>query len=398
MSSPSKPSSEQENGKSLERLYKSQSTSRVLNLLRVHRQYGKALGSHGGFRPIFHAPMLNKGFIVKHKLRPSEADMFVEPRQLATKIIVPFDAEDLSMGGQSFFVGEQHFGPILTQVCGGTGGDPHDLNLLLSLDQIPSFDPFILREWTQRRGFSIAAEYFELDPAVAFRMEGLVVAEVKRLVNRSFQGAAAEEAARKLVAKLLSGGDEGDVAAFRSLLSLNRDEFQEAMFSWRGFLYYKWTAIQIEADIERVVGELRSVQIRDAGPDTKNYISQARGRICLSLVDCYNEMVSSIENYDQAYRRFVEAGEPGPFRNFLANARTRFYRLGELIAQINHVVQFWSFRSKGGRELIYDGDELAALLRDFEIGLGTDLINTQKAAVKPPPPPKPPQKTRLNVS
>ena len=84
--------------------------------------------------------------------------------------------------------------------------------------------------------------------------------------------------------------------------------------------------------------------------------------------------------------------------NFLANARTRFYRLGELIAQINHVVQFWSFRSKGGRELIYDGDELAALLRDFEIGLGTDLINTQKAAVKPPPPPKPPQKTRLNVS
>ena len=363
---------EKEQGKSLDRLFKSSSTSRVLNLLRVMRLHGRE-ASATGFRPIFKTPTLNKSFIIKHKLRAHERDVFPDGRLLATKILIPFDAEDLGMGGQSFFVGENNFADIVDQISHRSGGDASDMGLLRALDEIPSFDPFVLREWTKRYGFSVSPEYFQLDPAVAFRMEALVVTEVQKLVRKSIGAGATPETTRRLVGRLLSDNDTADISAFRSVLALSRDEFQEAMFGWRGFLFYKWTAIELERAIDKVVNDLRAVEVRNADPDTRRYVAKARGRIAVCLVEAYNEAALTITAYDRAYRSLIEADDPAPFRLFLREAHKRFYRLGELIAQINHVVQFWNFRSKGGKELSYEAEDLVDLLRDFEVGLGVDV-------------------------
>jgi hypothetical protein len=204
-------------------------------------------------------------------------------------------------------------------------------------------------------------------------MEALVVTEVQKLVRKSIGAGATPETTRRLVGRLLSDNDTADISAFRSVLALSRDEFQEAMFGWRGFLFYKWTAIELERAIDKVVNDLRAVEVRNADPDTRRYVAKARGRIAVCLVEAYNEAALTITAYDRAYRSLIEADDPAPFRLFLREAHKRFYRLGELIAQINHVVQFWNFRSKGGKELSYEAEDLVDLLRDFEVGLGVDV-------------------------
>ena len=79
--------------RNLSHLEDSASTARVLNLLRVYRRrqndpaYTEA--------PFFKNVTLNRSLILKHRLRRDERELFLDGRQIATKIIVPIDGQDL---------------------------------------------------------------------------------------------------------------------------------------------------------------------------------------------------------------------------------------------------------------------------------------------------------------
>ncbi len=63
------------------------------------------------------------------------------------------DRGDLKAGGRWAFVGERGYDSILAQLIGEVGVDGAvDKKTLEALDQIPSFDPFLLREHLRRTG------------------------------------------------------------------------------------------------------------------------------------------------------------------------------------------------------------------------------------------------------
>ena len=122
------------------------STSRVLNLLAI----GQLHAENADFlaNPFFTSPILNNAIIVKHRLRADEVDLFLGPRAIATKVIVPFEKNDLRSGGKSFMVGQRGYEELAREV--GNYGDgrsaERDLRVLELIDHIPSLDPFLLRE------------------------------------------------------------------------------------------------------------------------------------------------------------------------------------------------------------------------------------------------------------
>jgi hypothetical protein len=75
------------------------STSRVLNLFKVARD-NAGDAEHGG-KPLFLSPVINRAFILKHRTRSDESYLFASPRASSTKIITPFDENDLRAGGPS---------------------------------------------------------------------------------------------------------------------------------------------------------------------------------------------------------------------------------------------------------------------------------------------------------
>src|SRR5262245_20549989 len=79
----------------------SASSSRVLNLIAIAEANAENDGHQRA--PLFLAPVFNNCLILKHRLRADEVDFFAVRRAIATKIIIPFERNDLKFGGRSLF-------------------------------------------------------------------------------------------------------------------------------------------------------------------------------------------------------------------------------------------------------------------------------------------------------
>ena len=98
-------------------------------------------------KPLFLSPIVNSSFILKHRTRSDESYMFASPRTVSTKLILPFDLDDLRSGGRSLFVDQRGFVEALRD-AGKYKSEmlERDLSVMRLLNAIPSLDPFLLRE------------------------------------------------------------------------------------------------------------------------------------------------------------------------------------------------------------------------------------------------------------
>jgi hypothetical protein len=351
-------------------LQKSASTARVLNLHNLWRRVGDT--PEWRTKPLFHHPALNRGIFIKHRVRQNEHELFDDGRPVATKILLPLDPNDLRAGGRYVFVGELGFDQVMENVFGQRlGADQRDRRLLELLDQIPSLDPFLLREHLRRHGFEAAACYFELSEGDAKRIFSFVEEEVQPLVRLSLQGGlgfAGETA--KLVRKMLASTIDGDLDPLRLTLRLEPDQFAEGVFCWKGFLYYKWALKQTAARIPAVARQIAQVQPRGTQPPhLREYIEATRSGILASLALAMDGASRILDVYDRAFGGLIDAGDPLAFRDFLLAAPERFVELGDRLGAVTHLVSFWSFRFPEGVRSFVTADELADIFQDFEQGL-----------------------------
>jgi hypothetical protein len=140
--------------RSLRGLEKTASTSRVLNLAALAtRNFGNPEHDKN---PFFTAATLNGAVIVRHRLRDQERESFDRLRYTAIKLIIPFERSDLGLGGRSLFVGERGWLDAFEELRGEAPDLPRDIAVLEAIDELPSLDPFLLREHMKRRGFDIS--------------------------------------------------------------------------------------------------------------------------------------------------------------------------------------------------------------------------------------------------
>src|SRR6201996_7965355 len=159
------------------------STSRVLNLLAITRSHGD--NKEFTQNAMFSSPMLNNAIILKHRLRADEVDLMQNSRCIGTKVIIPFEKTDLRSGGRSLLVGQKGYEELLREA--GHYGERYDFDrdvkVLRLLDQIPSLDPFLLREHLRTNDVCPDEHYFEISEADQKRMFEYAAAEIRRLTN-----------------------------------------------------------------------------------------------------------------------------------------------------------------------------------------------------------------------
>ena len=198
--------------RSLSRLHKAGSTARVLDLLRVWEN-----AQHDNEpieKPIFTHPILNKSFVIKHRLRRNETDIFEDGRATATKVLLPLDLSNLDAGGRYIFVGQPNYIDILSDATGiDISARQSDLKVMRALDSLPSFDPFLLREWLAKFGVFPDPRYFELSLSSVAQMEAFVFVEISQLVSMSLSGHTQNESITRLVKKLLSSNPQNRPAS-----------------------------------------------------------------------------------------------------------------------------------------------------------------------------------------
>ena len=123
---------------------------------------------------------------MKHRVRPHEAELFSKPRATATKIMAPIDGRDLKLGARFLMIGQKDFEQTAAAMFGeGVKEGGRDREVLSLIDELPSLDPFLVREHLKRNGIEPARGYFAISDADVERMHAFVRAEVTALVSLS---------------------------------------------------------------------------------------------------------------------------------------------------------------------------------------------------------------------
>jgi len=360
--------------RSLAGLEKTASTSRVLNLAAIATQ--NAGDGEYEASPFFKATALNGAVIIKHRLRQDEQFNFDAARRISTKLIIPFERTDLSLGGRSLFVGQRGWQEMLNQLRGAQDDEARDMALLEALDELPSLDPFLLREHLKRRDFKIANCYFAISHADTDRMQRFVSSEISKLVDLAYGGQGAGGGSNnisKLVTLLLSGEVDHRLEPLRLTLGLEGENFREGIFSWKGFLYYKWVLTSLWPELRAVISELTEVKI--VGPRDNELLLQVKdlgARVNSRIMGQVKKVRDTLQVYDDAFAELTQAGNPMAFRDFLLKSPEMFITLGERTGMVSHIASFWRYRFPKGRPLHAELDELFDILQDFQQGLGEE--------------------------
>src|SRR6185437_7148996 len=250
-------------------------------------------------QPLFQAPPLNAAVILKHRLRTNEVGVVFTRHRTATKLIVPLERSDLSLGGRSLFVGDRGWMESLQELAGTSHELGRDAGVLEALDELPSLDPFLLREHMKRRGFEVADTHFEISPGDLEQMQAFVGGEISRLIDLAYQGRTASEAnTGRLVEALLSSRNDERLEPLRLTLRLEGESYREGIFAWKGFLYYKWMLNSLWPRLRQVLLELGTV--KTTGPrdvELEGLVRALKAR----LHDSIERQVKAVSDYLRVY-------------------------------------------------------------------------------------------------
>jgi len=330
--------------RNLANLGETASTSRVLNLSFICLNYGHE--KDYASKPFFRDSQMNRALVIKHTLRPNERDLFTRNRRTATKIVLPFDPHDLKLGGRSVLVGQNGFDTFCRAHFRADDIGVHpDVKVMRLLDALPSLDPFLVREHLSRHGFRPAACYLKISPHDVQRMVGFANNEIEQLVSTAFRDVMGADAAAKLAGKILSQELDAELRPLRTTLNMTDAEFSDGIFSWRGFLYFKWRHAELRNEMRRVLDALATYQPSGACDDAlRDYFREARPRLARRIVIAIAHAGRVLAIYDEAYNALVRGEDPGPFRRFLLDGPSLFFELGECIGILSHIGSFWDYR------------------------------------------------------
>ncbi|MBL8530440.1 MAG: hypothetical protein JNK94_01790 [Hyphomonadaceae bacterium] len=358
------------------------STARVLNLALCYERFGDTEDYQN--KPMFKNKRLNRALILKHVVRPHERDLFTRPVTSATKVILPYAAKELELGGVSFMVGERRFEKVMRDTVEGYDDEAAfmaDAELLRVLGSLPSFDPFLMRERLRHMGVDPSRAYFDLAEADVARMRAFVGKEISQLINLAFAtgGREAGDLSQRLAEKLMTDETAKSLDPLRETLRLSGEEYIEGVFAWKGFLYYKWLMAELRPQLEAFRPRFAGLRVSQSTAEERRELAESRREILTQMDMALRRVDETLLQYGEAFAALAE-GQPSAFRNFLLRAPSLFIPIGEAVGVVRHIDSFWRFRFPDAATPIMDADETIEVLHEFE----TTLASTE--FVKAPAP------------
>jgi len=358
------------------------STARVLNLHQIG--IDNARNPDHWEKPLFVSPPINTAFLFKHHLRSDERYVFSSTRAVVTKLVIPFDRDDLTAGGQAILVGQRGY-PENLRAAGNYCSEKfdRDYHVLQLLNSVPTFDPFLLRDHLLNNEIVVSPSYFVISQGDQDRMHDFVSAELAKLVSAT-TASDPDSPHERLVSALLSSEIGENLEPLRDILDLTGNDFRDGIFSWRGFLYYKWSMDNYWPHIMPVLREIHAIQPDGyQTPDQRLFFTGVSKTIIESVRDAACKVNVSLSNFDNAFGQVVANRSAKAFRNFLLSAPLMFLELGEQLGAISHIVSFWRYRFPKDSKRTVDAPELVAILREFANSFG-EKVELQTWITKEP--------------
>jgi hypothetical protein len=313
-------------------------------------------------RPMFIHPVLNRTIIVKHHPRPGEFEYAADRGAIVTKVIFPFDPDDLDLGGQFLLVDDPELPQKLIRQLDYSEIDPErDLTVLQLIDRLPTLDPFLLHEALSANKLDVAPCYFRLSAADKTEMRDFVAHQVETLIGLCFGEVASGGKAKRLSELILSADDGPELDPLRLAMQMGEDQFSQAMFLWKAVLYYRWRSRVLWPDVKATRRSIAGVDTQRFDPDSGRFTRAAIEQLEALMGDSERRIAELFQIYDNVFEALTQSRTPEPFRRFLVDGPRVFARLGERMGRLEQLVSFWQHQFPGGRtrqlspEAVVDG-------------------------------------------
>ena len=151
---------------------------------------------------------------------------------------------------------------VVDDICGAYRNPERDIHVLQSLNELPSLDPFLVREQLRRRGVDIAPCYFNISESDIAQMYSFVGKQIEILLDISHRNRVDGSSwSNRMIRMLLSPVQGESLQPIRSALRLDPDDFEEGIFAWRGFLYYQWVLSDLRPQLAPFLREILTMKL-----------------------------------------------------------------------------------------------------------------------------------------
>jgi len=336
------------------------SSARFLNLAALAARLDA--GGSSDVAPLLTSARLRGVLLLKERPSSFTASGTSRAVRSTTKLVVPFARDQLSLGGLSVTIGEHEWESKLVLHCGDSGCSKTDINTLKLLAELPSLDPFLVRETLRAASLPYHEGSFQLSNADTIRMQGFVRDEIKKLIDLAYgSDASTDRLTEKLVDALLSSADDERLEPLRKTLQLNPDHYREGVFAWIGFLYYKWTLNESWVALKKSLENL--AMVGPAGKVEATVLKEMNSaKLCVreSIKRHVVEVKRYLSEYDRLFETITSGGNATLFRDFLLAAPSMFLALGERSGLLGEFVHVWG---DSGAERGPEPSNAAALLQ-----------------------------------
>ena len=239
-------------------------SSRLLNLSQIHQRWGQD-EAHAE-RPLFENKVLNRSIIMKYTPRPGELFEYAERKIKSTKILLPLDRHDLSLGSFAGVIGQKDFSRIMSRHLDGSDRlSDRDEKVLSLIDQLPTLDPFLLYALLKSNGLDVCQAYFQLSDADRAAIQQEMAQAFTPLVLLCFpEGGDRNDGVKSFIDKILNFEESAEIDSLRTAFKLTPELFSVAMFAWRGIIYYKWKTASLNTALTVATAKLSALKISES--------------------------------------------------------------------------------------------------------------------------------------
>ncbi len=306
-------------------------------------------------------------------------------RPIQTAIFVPKAHDEPDLGGHAIFIGQPKYADLMKSLCGINIADAEtfggDLALLRILEDVPSFDPFLLKSVLNDKKITVNELYLDVVKEEEAEVRQVIEQRVRPIVERAYAGLAPAEA-EKRTQSFIDGiwdPDSSDATAFIAAFRIEAAAIPEVFGAWKGVSYYQYQLLRIRPMIAELLAFLQSdnsipIDFRRLVGSERESLMMFRKDILSRLRNAYKNTQSILTECDQAYDALIKDGNPLPFKDFLQTAIDKYWTLGACNCSLVLVADVWSRFSQNGRSVRYESDMIKSMFSGMRAALSAENV------------------------
>ena len=326
---------------------------------------------------LFQTRALNYSIFIKEPSKNVQGGFGPPPgKTLRTRIYIPYNRERPDEGGVSIDTRDPKLDAALQDQVGldrkqRPDAYEHDKKIMRVLIELPSLDPFLMKDRFRQSDIEAPPEYLHIQPDEWEAIRLFVHSQFRTVANVIFaaEPQLMDERAEKLTEQLWDLKDVDHLSQLTRVFGIDPSRTEEIFYSWKGVIYYDYAFDRLKPQIDELFRwfDQGSTPKDFCKPVMEKELNRARTAIKNHFLAARAETEKHLSQYHRSFDLFFkEKKTASEFVQFLESAPRNFYSLGESLSKLSHGVVLWDRGTQNFRSRLLPTENLAELFGFIE--------------------------------